>query len=262
MRIVVVQRSAHGHEMLRAPDGSALLPWSSVVQTLDRHDVPDGLPFIMDDDRSLSGCDRLNTYLLTAWRQRAYDLDSLRSFHAYHLARLLRFVRARRGGELVDLTAATTEDLTAYRDARQQEVQDSTLATEFGCFSSFFSFATQVGWMEKDPIPRWGRNNRNTLISRTRRERQPRFLTAAQTKHFLDVGLRGDGYEPAGAPGYPERDYVYGLLLATTGLRREECALLLDVEVPVPDTMAPRSITCLIASARSRWCDPSMSPRR
>lgn len=242
MRIVVVQRSAHAHEVLRAPDGVASLPWSSVVQTLDRHDIPDGLPFIVDDDGSLNGCDRLNTYLLTAWRQRAYDLDSLRSFHTYHLARLLRFVRQRRGGDLVDLTATSTEDLTAYRDARQQEVQDSTLVTEFGCFSSFFYFATQVGWMEKDPIPRWGRNNRNTLISRTRRERQARFLKAAQTKHFLEVGLRGDGYDQEGAPGYPERDYLYGLLLATTGLRREECAFLLDVEVPVPETMGSESI--------------------
>ncbi|WP_234810602.1 hypothetical protein [Mycolicibacterium fallax] len=50
------------------------------MQALDRQDIPDGLPFIVDDDGSLTGCDRLNTYLLTAWRQRAYDLDSLRSF--------------------------------------------------------------------------------------------------------------------------------------------------------------------------------------
>lgn len=242
MRIVTVQRDAHPHEVLRAPGGVASLPWSTVVQTLDRHDIPDGLPFIVDDDGSLTGCDRLNTYLLTAWRQRAYDLDSLRTFHAYHLARLLRFVRARRGGELVDLTDTTTEDLTAYRDARQQEVQDTTLATEFGCFSSFFYFATQVGWMGKDPIPRWGRNNRNTLISRSRRERQARFLNAAQTKHFLEVGLRGDGCDPTGAPSYPERDYVYGLLLATTGLRREECAFLLDAEVSVPNTMGVESL--------------------
>lgn len=242
MRIVVVQRRAHAGEVLSPRDGAASLPWSAVVESLDRHDIPDGLPFIVDDDGSLTGCDRLNTYLLTAWRQRAYGLDSLGSFHAYHLARLLRFVRALRCGEYVDLTGTTTEDLTAYRDARQQEVQDTTLATEFGCFSSFFYFAAQVGWIEKDPIPRWGRNNRNTLISRTRRERQARFLKAAQTKHFLDVGLRGDGYDPAGAPGYPERDYVYGLLLAITGLRREECAYLLDAEVPVPDTMGSESI--------------------
>lgn len=242
MRIVVVRRGAHQADVLRASNATGLLAWSSVVEKLDRHDIPDGLPFIIDDDGSLNGCDRLNTYLLTAWRQRAYDLDSLRSFHAYHLTRLLRFVRSRRCGELVDLTAATTADMTAYRDARQLEVQDTTLATEFGCFSSFFFYANHAGWIDTDPIPRWGRNNRNTLISRTRHQRRARFLKAAHTRHFLEVGLRGDGYAPESAPGYPERDYVYGLLLATTGLRREECAFLLDAEVPVPETMGSKSI--------------------
>ena len=73
MRIVMVRRSAREGEVLQAPDGVTTLPWSSVVQALDRQDIPDGLPFIVDDDGSLTGCDRLNTYLLTAWRQRAYD---------------------------------------------------------------------------------------------------------------------------------------------------------------------------------------------
>ena len=71
MRMIAMQRSAHSGELLRAPDGAASLPWSSIVETLDRHDISDGLPFIVDDDGSLTGCDRLNTYLLTAWRQRA-----------------------------------------------------------------------------------------------------------------------------------------------------------------------------------------------
>jgi hypothetical protein len=153
VRIVVVQRGLQGDEVLGASEGAASLAWSPAVEALDRHDIPDGLPFIVDDDGSLTGCARLNTYLLTAWRQRAYDLDSLRSFHAYHLARLLRFVRARRCGECVDLIATTTQDLAAYRDARQEEVQNTTLATEFGCVSSFFCYASQVGWIERDPIP-------------------------------------------------------------------------------------------------------------
>jgi site-specific recombinase XerD len=184
MRIVAVQRASRRADVLVDPEGATSLAWSSVIEILDCHDIPDGLPFIVNDG-SVTGCDRLNTYLLTAWRQRAYDLDSLRSFHAYHLARLLRFVRARRG-ECVGLTVTTTQDLTTYRDARQHDVQETTLATEFGCFSSFFFYATQVGWMEEDPIPRWGRNNRNTLIAQTRRERRARFLKAVQTKHFLE----------------------------------------------------------------------------
>ncbi|WP_234798079.1 hypothetical protein [Mycobacteroides chelonae] len=74
MRIVVIQRSAHPGDVLRTRDGAGSLPWSSVVEVLDRHEIPDGLPFIVDDDGSLTGYDRLNTYLLAAWRQRAYDL--------------------------------------------------------------------------------------------------------------------------------------------------------------------------------------------
>lgn len=34
MRIAVVQRGAHAHEVLRAPDGVASHPWSSFLQTL------------------------------------------------------------------------------------------------------------------------------------------------------------------------------------------------------------------------------------
>jgi hypothetical protein len=117
--------------------------------------------------------------------------------------------------------------------------------------------------MEKDPIPRCGGNNRNTLISRVRRERHARFLKAAQTKHFLNVGLRGDGYDPAAAAGYPERDYVYGLLLATTGLRREQCAYFLNAAVPVPDAMGSESIHVFDSSwQETRSSDPSTSPPR
>ena len=50
MRIVVVQRSTHAGDVLHAADGAASLPWSSVVEVLDRHDIPDGLPFVVDDD--------------------------------------------------------------------------------------------------------------------------------------------------------------------------------------------------------------------
>lgn len=45
----------------------------------------------------------------------------------------------------------------------------------------------------------------------------------------------------AGMPSYRERDYVCGLVLATTGLRREERAILVDAD-PVPETMGSESI--------------------
>ena len=157
--MVVVGRDADRDEVLSSLDGSESLGWLSAIEALDRHGVPDGLPFIVDDDGSLAGCDRLNTYMLTAWRQRAYDLDSLRDFHAYHLARLRRFIRARRGGECVDLTATTTEDLTAYRDARQDEVQDSTSVLRL--------FRPQRGMGSLVIHRPWRRSRRRTRSSRT-----------------------------------------------------------------------------------------------
>lgn len=55
-------------------------------------------PGRVDDDGTTSGCDRLNRYLHDAWGQNAFDLGSMRHFHVYHLARLLRFVRRYRAG--------------------------------------------------------------------------------------------------------------------------------------------------------------------
>jgi integrase len=214
----------------------------------DGHGLPDGFPFVIDDDGGLAGCWRLNQYLLDSFAQGAFEVASLRRFHRYHLARLLRFIRLERAGRQVvagqsaeewirlngepkiDLTDATRSDLVAYRRSRERSIELSSLATEMGCISAFYRYAAAKSWMPANPVPYWG--GRNMLIPRQAKIRHARFLTAPQTAHFLAAGLRGDGAPAAAAPGYPERDYVYGLLLATAGLRREECGLLLDHEVP------------------------------
>ncbi|TDK23691.1 integrase [Arthrobacter crusticola] len=215
----------------------------------DDRGLPDGFPFVVDDDGGVSGCRYLNQYLLDANEQRAFDLVNIRRFHVYHLARLLRFVRRQRaqclaelagqsledwmsvnGEPRIDLTQTTRQDLIGYRDGRQGAVEFTTLDTEMSCLSSFFRYAVTMGWISTNPFPRWG--NRNTLMSGKRKVRQARFLTADQTAHFLAAGLRGDGSDTASRPAASERDYAYGLLLAATGLRREEGALLLDNEIP------------------------------
>lgn len=129
---------------------------------------------------------------------------------------------AEHGEPKVDLTDAVRADLVAYRNSRKRVLELSSLAIEMGCISGFFRYAVAMNWMPSDPVPRWA--GRNMLMPRTRKRRIAKFLRAEQTRHFLDVGLRGDGADPEFAPAYPERDYCYGLLLASTGLRREECA--------------------------------------
>jgi integrase len=197
--------------------------------------------------------------LLDAQEQNAFDLGNMRRFHVYHLARLLRFVRRRRAESLaesegqavedwlgkhgepkIDLIQATREDLVGYRDSRKGAVEFTTLDTELGCLSSFFRYASSMGWVRVNPFPSWA--GRNTLTSGKRKVRQARFLTAPQTAHFIAAGLRGDGSALESRPAAPERDYVYGLLLAATGLRREEGALVLDHEIPLLSGFPPDGV--------------------
>lgn len=248
MRIVLVDRHLLGQEGLPLPEGQAFdVSWVSNV--FDDRGLPDGFPFVVDDDGGVDGCRYVNQYLLDAQEQNAFDLGNMRRFHVYHLGRLLRFIRhrqaeslaesagqtvedwlAKNGEPKIDLIQATREDLVGYRDSRKGAVEFTTLDTELGCLSSFFRYATSMGWVRANPFPSWA--GRNTLTSGKRKVRQARFLTAPQTAHFLAAGLRGDGSALESRPAAPERDYVFGLLLAATGLRREEGALVLDHEIP------------------------------
>lgn len=244
MRRVIIERST-----LASLPPSSVLPASDVIRLLDRLRIPDGLPFVVEDDGSLDSVSAVNRYLLAAREQGAYSLRSLREFHVYHLLRLLRFVRLRRiqqerglglaeaqrwavahGYPRVDLVEATREDLVAYREHRLADVQEGSWNTELGCISGFFEWAQASGLMAGSPIPRWGQRGRNTLSARQRLTRQPRFLTVPQLRLFLRLGLRRDG--DASPVALRERNYSYGLVLATMGLRREEAAFLLDCEVP------------------------------
>ncbi|GAA1621736.1 tyrosine-type recombinase/integrase [Georgenia ruanii] len=250
MRRVVIDRA-----VVAAAPPRGDLPWDpqAVNHLLDRLELPDGFPFLIEDDGQLATVWATNQYLLAAWSQGAYTLKSLARFHSYHLWRLLRFLRARRAHQRareaalpveewlathpeprVDLTDATAEDLVAYRDARRAEVRASSWNTELASVSGFYDWALAAHLIERSPIPRWGQRRRNTLAARERLVREPRFLTETQLRLFLERGLRCDG-DPTPTANR-ERDYTYGLTLATMGLRREEAALLLDCEIPrTPD---------------------------
>jgi integrase len=241
LRIVTVDRRAFA----AAGPGPGLVGGgplaADVICLLDRHGIPDGFPFVVDDDGGMRGCRFVNAYLLQALRQEAYSLRGLKNNHLYHLVRLLRFVRFGRaavGGQAcpADLTDVTRQELLEYRRARQNAVKDTSWQAESGAISVFFGYAKSAGWIETDPVPRWGARRRNTFSGRAITIRQPRFLTEPQLCLFLRAGLRGDApADPGWRPAYPERDYAFGLMLAATALRREECALLLDCEVPRPE---------------------------
>lgn len=259
VRIVEVdRRKLLGGDVCVPGAESVTAGWVAMV--LDRHRIPDGFPLVIDDDGTLSGCRGLNQYLLDALDQDGFDVGSMRRFHVYNLARLLRFLRRHRatqaaidagmdvddwlrehGEPRLDLTAATRADLNAYKASRELDVQRQSWKTEAGCLSGFYAYATEMGWIDRDPVSRWGK--RNTFAGRAVVNRAVKFLTEDQLRLFLNRGLRGDApTDPATLPAYPERDYAFGLVLATTGLRREEGALLLDAEVPQPEDMPPSGV--------------------
>ena len=207
---------------------------AATIRSFDERDLPDGFPFVLDDDGRVGACASLNRYLREAWEQRAYTLTTLAGTHVYYLARFLQFLRHRRASDLpaADLLDARRSDLTAYRDERAKLVSATSLRNEINVLGVFYEYAHAQGWIDADPIPRWGASRRNTLVPRVRAPRFEKFLSPDQTTHFLSAGLRGDTRPDLPRPAQPERDYAYGLLLVTTGLRRHEGALLLDIEIP------------------------------
>jgi len=212
-----------------------------LIEYFDREGLPDGHPFVVGTDGSMIGTEHLNRYLLAAHRNGAYNPRSLSTFHAPKLTAFLRWLWERHG-EPVELAATTTEDLRAYKDQRLAAVSSSSWDTELGCMSSFFQWARSAELMSHDPVPRWGTRQRNTMRVRLDDRRTPLFLQERELRFFLHVGLRGDvvyGNRPltfinsdTSPPASPLRDFSIGFVEVTTGLRREETARLLDIEIP------------------------------
>ncbi|WP_207084482.1 hypothetical protein [Nocardioides sp. S5] len=134
--------------------------------------MPDGLPVYLEDDGSMAGTRRLNEYLLAAHRDGRIKLASIAKMHSYHLARCLQFVRARRAqqaahrqGMAVDewvtlhgepstcLAQTTRDDFRAYSEHRRATVKHNSWNTEESSIAGFFSYAADVGWIERDPRP-------------------------------------------------------------------------------------------------------------
>ena len=238
MRIVIVERTRHTGPV-RLPDETQV-NWSDIVDVMEDADIPDGTPFLIDDDGDLVHLRRVNAYLLEASRQLAFAGTGLQA-HAASLRRLLLFVRETRGR--VDLTAVQRPDLIAYKARRRLVLSHGSWNGELSHISGFFYYAVKAGWIRANPIPKWGEKERNTLADRVNTYRRERFLTEPQLRFFLESGLRGDyRAERADRPRYAERDYVTGLLLVSTGLRRAEARFLLDCEVPTAATMHPSGV--------------------
>lgn len=83
------------------------------AEVFDEQRVPDGLPFLLDDDLTVGNCTRINIYLSEAARQHALEILTLRNDVVGPLRRLLHFVRAQRGSNVCLTEAAMAQVVLA-----------------------------------------------------------------------------------------------------------------------------------------------------
>lgn len=171
LKIGIVDRESGGSILLPAGE---LIQWSEVVRLYDGADVPNGTPFLVPDNGDMRSVHFTNCYLLDAARQDAYRSNGLIKHHVPVLRRLLTFLRERHG--VVDLTAATRADLVAYRDHRRPGLAPTSWNGELSILGGFYRYAKTSGWIESDPVSRWGSRQRNTLRDRVNEHRRERFL--------------------------------------------------------------------------------------
>ncbi|MDA9391611.1 integrase [Bradyrhizobium sp. CCBAU 45394] len=221
--------------------------------------VNDGMPFILDD---CGGYDHdLNRFFRACPTMGLRSVNSLRAY-ARDLVVWMRFLSERRGKKSIWL--ADREDVAVYHAARRRSAPSHRISAAswnraVAALETFYGWAVEEELIAASPFgssTTWRRVRGGRFAPvRTARAREAgarrgdlRFVGLDHFLSYRDVGLRGrqlDGREDATWSGrHGERNVLFAELLVTTGLRLEEAASLLIVELPAVDRTrsAPRSI--------------------
>jgi site-specific recombinase XerD len=233
---------------------------AAAIAAAEAAGLSDGLPFILDDR---GGYDLdLNRFFRACPTMGVRSPNSLEAY-ARDLLVWMRFLSERREGKLI--WQADREDLAAYHAARRRSapvhrISAASWNRAVAALEKFYGWATEEELIAVSPFgssgTAWRRIRGGRLVpTKTVRAREPgarrgdlRFVGLDHFLAFRDVGLRGrrpDGCEdPAWSGRHGERNVLFAELLVTTGLRLEEAASLLAVELPMIDRTgsAPRSI--------------------
>lgn len=234
-----------------------LLP--ETIAAVEATGVTDGMPFILDDR---GGYDvDLNRFFRACPTMGLRSANSLRAY-ARDLVVWMRFLSERRDKKSIWL--ADREDLAVYHAARRRSAPSHRISAAswnraVAALEKFYGWAVEEELIAASPFgssTTWRRVRGGRFAPvRTVRAREAgarrgdlRFVGLDHFLSYRDVGLRGrqlDGCEDATWSGrHGERNVLFAELLVTTGLRLEEAASLLIVELPAADRTrsAPRSI--------------------
>lgn len=181
--------------------------------------------------------------------------NSLRAY-ARDLIVWMRFLLERRGGKGV--WRADREDVAAFHAARRRSepphrISAASWNRSIAALEKFYGWAAEEGLIEVSPfglriaLRPIGRGRYGPVS--TSRAREPgarrgnlRFIGLDLFLLFRDIGLRGrmdDGHDDEDWRGrHGERNALFAELLVTTGLRLEEAASLLAIELPAPERLS------------------------
>ena len=236
--------------LLRRPvqidDCPVALP-SEAIECARDSGVTEGVPFFLDDEGQYHAS--LNAFLRSCPTMGVRSTNSLKAY-ALDISIWERFLTERRGGK--SLWRADRDDLAAFHAARRRSaarfrVSASTWNRSVASLQKLYDWAIEEGLADRSPF---GRNVTFRPVHGTARwapvrsvqAREPaarrgnlRYLDLERYIQFRDIGLRGsdaDGGEAAGRGRHGERNALFAEILVTTGLRLQEAASLLVVEIP------------------------------
>jgi site-specific recombinase XerD len=265
-----ISRSSLLRRPLLFDDRSAALP-SEAIECARDCGVTDGMPFFLD------GAGHYQTMLNAFLRScPTMGVRSANSLKAYALDILIweRFLSERRNGKC--LWRADSEDLAAFhaarrRSAAQFRVAASTWNRSVASLQKLYDWAMEEGLADRSPLgrtvpfrrlrgsARWAPTHSVHAQEPAARRGNLRVLDLERYVLFRDVGLRGlcAGDEDSECRGrHGERNALFAEILVTTGLRLQEAASLLVVEIPRVDARAngrkQRSVSLHIAAATAK----------
>lgn len=232
---------------------------TETIGVVEATGVTDSMPFILDN---CGGYDLdLNRFFRACPTMGLRSANSLRAY-ARDLVVWMRFLSERRDNK--SIWRADREDIAVYHAARRRSAPSHRISAAswnraVAALEKFYGWAVEEELIAASPFgssTTWRRVRGGRFAPvRTVRAREAgarrgdlRFVGLDHFLSFRDVGLRGrqlDGCEDAAWSGrHGERNALFAELLVTTGLRLEEAASLLIVELPVVDRTRsdPRSI--------------------
>lgn len=193
------------------------------TRVVDR--IADGFPLVVDADGFPVEA------FVAFFVSRLGGAMSTLALYAQALVRFAEFASYRGVESVLD---ATSEDLTAYRLYRTQTadapIGQYSFRVEASALRQFYAWAVQTGRLSRSPVKRLSRNGRDSLSTNRIRHSKIRHVDGYLYGVLL-AAAGGDRGSASTVCGTPERDCAAIKTFVATGIRLQELASLLTLDI-------------------------------